>query len=370
MNKIGRLWRGLERVARTRYPGFIVGLPVSATEVPVFTYHDVDHDSFSHDLEFLRDNRYRTISLDEYLGIRRGKYRMAPRSVLLTFDDARKSFYGVAYPLLRSFAAQAVLFAPTHWMDGARCATDDLFMSWHELRECIASGYVDVESHAHRHALVAVSSQLVEFAHPEALESFDIYDWPMQRTMDGELLGRPALGTPVYRSMPLLSATTRYLEHAVVTDHLQDLVERNGGPSFFVHANWRAVLLKEHASRSRQLRGVQMSAAELETLVNSEFELSTAAFRQHLGYTPRTLAYPWMLGSARSVELARAHGFQAVFGVALDFRAERRGRLALPVYGRFKSDWLAFLPGERRSNVFIALGQKVRSFAGAQHLAH
>src|SRR5687768_1491595 len=79
MSEFGRLWRGIERVARTRYPGFIVGLPLSSREIPVFTYHDVESASFARDLDFMRDNGYRTIGLDEYLGVRSGKYRNAPR---------------------------------------------------------------------------------------------------------------------------------------------------------------------------------------------------------------------------------------------------------------------------------------------------
>jgi hypothetical protein len=56
--------------------------------------------------------------------------------------------------------------------------------------------------------------------------------------------------------------------------------------------------------------------------------------------------------------------------VALDFRAERRSDAPLPVYARFKCDWLTFLPGRARSSVFAAIGHKLRGFAGAQHLAH
>jgi peptidoglycan/xylan/chitin deacetylase (PgdA/CDA1 family) len=371
MNELGRLCKTTGRIARTRYPGFIFGLPLRDDEIPVFTYHDVEAESLACDLEFLRDNRYRTIDLDEYLGVRAGRYRRAPGSVLLTFDDARKSFCCVALPLLRSFDARAVLFAPTYWMDAAgRAPADDLFMSWPQLAECIASGRVDVESHAHRHALVAISPRLVDFASPSALERFDIYDWPMRHTLRGDALGRPPLGTPVYESTPLLSAATRYLENEALTAECQDFVQRNGGAAFFAQRGWQRVLRREHRARSRRLPGVQMSVAEVARLVDAEFALTNAAFRAHLGRVPRTLAYPWMLGSRLSLEHARRHGFEAVFGVALDFRAERRADAPLPVYGRFKCDWLQFLPGRQRANVFSVIGRKVREFAGVRHLAH
>jgi peptidoglycan/xylan/chitin deacetylase (PgdA/CDA1 family) len=111
MNDLGRLLRTAARVSRTRYPGFIFGLPLARGEIPIFTYHDVETQVFARDLEFLHSNGYRTLSLEEYLAARNGGRRPA-RAVLLTFDDARKSFFTVALPLLRTFEAHAVLFAP------------------------------------------------------------------------------------------------------------------------------------------------------------------------------------------------------------------------------------------------------------------
>ena len=65
MNDFGRLLRTAMRVSRTRYPGFIFGLPVARGEIPIFTYHDVETQVFARDLEFLHANGYRTLSLDE-----------------------------------------------------------------------------------------------------------------------------------------------------------------------------------------------------------------------------------------------------------------------------------------------------------------
>jgi peptidoglycan/xylan/chitin deacetylase (PgdA/CDA1 family) len=364
MNDFGRLLRTAARVSRTRYPGFIFGLPVTRGEIPVFTYHDVETQDFARDLEFLRSNGYRTLSLEEYLAARNGG-RRPERAVLLTFDDARKSFWTVALPLLRTFDARAVLFAPTFWM------TDDLFMSWREVRACVESGLVDVQSHAHRHALVATSPQLVDFAHPEALERFDIYDWPM-RDLDGvEELGRPAPGTPIYRSMPLLSAKRRYVESGELTQACREFVQRNGGDEFFRQPDWRQRLTAEHRRLGERMRGRFMDEQAFQALVASEFELSREQFRKHLACPPTSIAYPWMLGSRLSLELASRHGLRTAFGVALDYRAERRrARLPIPVFGRLKCDWLQFLPGQQRSNVLAAVGRKLSGIAKLQHLAH
>ena len=106
-------------------------------------------------------------------------------------------------------------------------------------------------------------------------------------------------------------------------------------------------------------------------LVASEFELSREQFRKHLAFAPTSIAYPWMLGSRLSLELAARHGLRSAFGVALDFGAERRSaHLPIPVYGRLKCDWLRFLPGRQRSNVLAAVGRKLSGISKLQHLAH
>ena len=365
MNDIGRLLRTAARISRTRYPGFIFGLPLARDEIPVFTYHDVQTQVFARDLEFLRSNNYRTLSLEEYLAAR-SSGRRVQRAVLLTFDDARKSFWTVAVPLLRTFDARAVLFVPSYWM-----TSDDQFMSWREVRACVESGLVDVQSHAHRHALVATEPQLVDFAHPQALTRFDIYDWPMREVAGDEELGRPALGTPIYRSAPLLSATRRYVENDEITQACREHVVRNGGEQFFAQPQWRQELSELHRQLSERLQGRYMDDDAFRALVASEFELNREQFRKHLAVPPSCLAYPWMLGSPLSLELAKRHGIRTAFGVALDYGAERRrARLPIPVFGRLKCDWLQFLPGRQRSNVLTAVGRKLSDIAKLQHLAH
>ena len=370
MNDIGRLLRTAARVSRTRYPGFIFGLPLARGEIPVFTYHDVETQVFARDLEFLHSNGYRTLCLEEYLAARNGGRRPA-RAVLLTFDDARKSFWTVAMPLLRTFDARAVLFVPTYWMTPPARPEDDLFMSWQEVRGCVESGLVDVQSHAHRHALVATAPQLLDFAHPQALTRFDIYDWPMREIDGDDELGRPAPGTPIYRSTPLLSATQRFVENGEITQACRELVQRNGGEAFFADPQWRERLGELHRRLSERLQGRFMETQAFRALVASEFELSREQFRKHLGCPPTCIAYPWMLGSPLSLELAKRHGLRTAFGVALDYRAERRrARLPIPVFGRLKCDWLQFLPGRQRSNVLAAVGRKLSGIAKLQHLAH
>src|SRR6185437_4534888 len=176
---------------RTHYPAFVVGLPLPPGAVPVFVYHDVDPAQFAEDLEFLRRNRYRTLSLAEFAA--ESSRKAGARGVLLTFDDARSNFLDAALPVLREFNAHATLFAPSHWMSAPACSANrEQFMSWEQLRQAARSGLVDVQSHAHRHALIFTSARVLEFASPHTLAHYDIYDWPMRNGTAGEELGRPA----------------------------------------------------------------------------------------------------------------------------------------------------------------------------------
>jgi len=361
---------GVRNVLRTRYPLFLLGLPASRGEIPVFVHHDVESAAFARQLEFLRANHYRTISLDEFLtaGGRKGGDR--ERRVLLTFDDARSNFYEVALPVLSSFDARATLFVPSHWMSPAAVTGSDLFMSWDQVRACAESGHVDVQSHAHRHALVATSDQLIGFASPRLIQRYDVYDWPMRNTATGERLGPPPPGTPIYRAAPLLSAEQRYLESPGLTEACTQCVAESGGDAFFGLPDWPARLHRLYQSRAKVLRGEIMTEPDFARLVSSEFELARQSFQAHLGYAPSVIAYPWLLGSDRSLALARGHGFRAAFGVAVDYRRAGRSGLPLRVFGRLRSDWLPLLPGRGRASFLSIAARKLVTFSGSQPLAH
>jgi peptidoglycan/xylan/chitin deacetylase (PgdA/CDA1 family) len=365
-----RAARGARNVLRTRYPLFLLGLPLARGEIPVFIYHDVEPETFARELQFLRANHYRTIGLDEFFAAGERKSGGREKRVLLTFDDARRSFYEVALPLLRSFDARATLFVPSYWMNAPAVTGSTLFMSWEQVRSCAESGYVDVQSHAHRHALVAISNQLVGFATPQLMARYDIYDWPMRNTPTGERLGPPPAGAPIYRAAPLLSADRRFLESPGLTSACTQLVSESGGEAFFKLSDWAMRLHRLYQARSRVLAGELMAAEDFESLLNSEFELAREQFWTHLGYDPTAIAYPWMLGSLHSLEIARRHGLRAAFGVALDYRRARRGRLPVPVFGRLRSDWLPLLPGRGRGSFLSIAARKLATFSGRQPLAH
>jgi len=370
-----RLARGALGLLRTCYPRFLWGFSPSGGEIPVYIFHEVESEAFRRQLERLRAGGYRTLSLDEFLCLAARKSGSSPRRcVLLTFDDARANFHHDALPALRATGAHATLFVPTLWVSAQRPAAAERFMSWSQLRECLGSGLVDIGSHAHRHALVYDGERLTGFATPANLQRHDIYDWPVRHGDGGDIIGRPAAGTPVYRAAPLLAARGRYLESTAAREACVALVERAGAAEFFARPDCYARLLRVHAERAAAHPGRFLPEEEFQALVVSEFELSRAAFEANLGFAPTTFAYPWSVGSPLSLRLARRFGIRWCFGGAVDYRLSRAlaraGDGSLRVFGRVRGDWLEVLPGGGRARVLPVLARKLCGFARQQHLAH
>lgn len=356
--------QNLQRITQTRYPRFVFGLRVRADDIPVFTYHDVEPDSFERDIHFLMRNDYRPLSLRDFGQVDRSAYS---RSVLLTFDDARRSFYDVVFPILLKYQIRATLFVPTYWVGkqikGSRQSFG--FMNWGELREVAESGLIDVQSHGHRHTLVFTSDKLVAFSEPRLVDTFDIFDWPMHRVDGEDHQGIPPLGIPIYRAAPLLSCRQRMVENSRVNELCQDFVNTHGGSAFFATRDWRGKLrsIVNTTSDPESTKLIDIKPLQVE-----EFAAPYRLFQDNLGYTPTHLAYPWMLGNRDTLDLARDHGIRTVFGVGIDF-GKYRSSTEPRVFGRYKSDWIRLLPGEGRDKLLKIVRRKLTG-GGTSHLAH
>lgn len=376
LGRLRRLKRSLSRLTQTHYPGFLLGGGLEPREIPVFTYHDVDANTLRGDLEFLELNGYRTLGVEEYLRATRERSKTCGRRVLLTFDDARRNFWEVAYPILEQRGARATLFVPTYWIAGGRFsgraapAESAEFMTWEQIARCDESYLVDVESHSHRHVLVYTTAKLVGFASPDSLARHDLFDWPLRRRGTRDECGLPPLGTPVYEAEPLLSAQLRVLEPSLAAEACRLVVAAGGGEAFFAAHDWASQLTRVHEAAVARRGAAVLPTADFRHEVETEVREGLAAFERELGRRPRFFAYPWMLGAPDTLELLAELGVSAAFGVGLDFRRIRRGASVLPVFGRYKSDWLRFLPGRGRHRLRDVLPRKLAAFVRSQHLAH
>ena len=76
-------------------------------------------------------------------------------AVVLTFDDGTADFAEHAMPLLAKYGTPATLYLATAFVDGALPWFDgSCAISRAALQDTVASGWVDVGSHTHRHSLL------------------------------------------------------------------------------------------------------------------------------------------------------------------------------------------------------------------------
>ena len=132
-------------------------------------YHDVEDedpdqgflsvrtDRLVDQLNWLRENGYQAVSVDQILAARQpGGKPLPERAVLLTFDDGYRSFLTRVLPILGAYGWPAVLAPVGTWMDtpadrkvdfGGNMQPRDRFLDWNDVREISRSGLVEIAAH-------------------------------------------------------------------------------------------------------------------------------------------------------------------------------------------------------------------------------
>ena len=125
-------------------------------------------------LNWLRENGYQAVSVDQILAARQpGGKPLPERAVLLTFDDGYRSFLTRVLPILKAYGWPAVLAPVGTWMDtpadrkvdfGGNMQPRDRFLDWNDVREISRSGLVEIAAHTD-------ASHYGALANPQAIPS-------------------------------------------------------------------------------------------------------------------------------------------------------------------------------------------------------
>ena len=96
--------------------------------IPVLCYHDVtpnnpnnnellvNPEKFKEQLQYLKDNNYTPITLDELYDYLRNNKPIPEKPVVITIDDGYKGNYEYAYPLLKEFKFPATIFVISNYV--------------------------------------------------------------------------------------------------------------------------------------------------------------------------------------------------------------------------------------------------------------
>lgn len=141
------------------------------TELTVISYHEiadkkdalipqyaVSPTNFVRQMDWLKNNGYCFVSVDQVLAARAGKQPLPEHAVLITFDDGYRSVYVNAFPVLKLFNAPAVIAVVGSWLEptangmvnfDGRSISHNEMLSWAQIKEMTDSGLVEVGSHTY-----------------------------------------------------------------------------------------------------------------------------------------------------------------------------------------------------------------------------
>lgn len=347
-------------------PRFIYGAK-SFKEIPVFCFHSSAPLLFERQLKFLQENKYRTLTADEYLQrVLDSSYRNTQREIVISFDDGMASVWTVAFPLLRQFGQKAILFVlPGLTPEGvevgtsiesassdeelARCISRDYsdhpLCNWREIESMHESGVIDIQSHGMDHALINVSPEVVDFVSPD----FDPYHYenihiPIYRDEGGADSRSFVLGHPVYKNSPRLAGKPRYMDDVRTRRACEQHVLENGGRAFFSKSDWRGELLAVVAN-SRKAIPVQNSyetPMEFRDAIHRELYESKVLLETRLRKQVRHFCFPWYADSSIARQMAADVGYQ---GLWLGYWALGANAPGAELVTRLQEEFLFCLPG-------------------------
>ncbi len=123
--------------------------------VPILSYHKFSKDkanlltvtesAFAEQMNFLKENGYRVITLDQFFDFLDFKKPLPPKSVVITIDDNWNSVYEIAFPILKKYGYPATLFVYTDLI-----LPGQKMLSWDRLIEMSQNG-IDVQCHTKSH---------------------------------------------------------------------------------------------------------------------------------------------------------------------------------------------------------------------------
>lgn len=148
----------IETEATNVSPGSLVGNPnlkYNDKGLPIVMYHSIGYEqgntarvtkeNFRKQMQYLKDNDYVTLTLDDAYGFFINNKPVPEKSLVITFDDGYVDNYTEAFPILKEFGFTATIFIITDLVD-----KDPSYMTAMQLKELQANN-IHIESHTVYH---------------------------------------------------------------------------------------------------------------------------------------------------------------------------------------------------------------------------
>jgi peptidoglycan/xylan/chitin deacetylase (PgdA/CDA1 family) len=122
--------------AQDEFPASAVILQYHHVSTATPRVTSVNADEFRQHLEYLRDNGFTVLRLEEIVATLRNGGTLPDRTAAITFDDGYRNNYDTAYPLLREFDWPFTLFISSDLVG----SNDALYLNWEQIREMAENG--------------------------------------------------------------------------------------------------------------------------------------------------------------------------------------------------------------------------------------
>jgi peptidoglycan/xylan/chitin deacetylase (PgdA/CDA1 family) len=371
------------------YPEFIYKEveKIPLEEIPVFTFHSAEPETFEDQIRYLAENRYRTVTADKFVEILTGRVINEENTIVLTFDDGVGSLWSVVCPVLKKYGLSAISFIlpsrieerserhPTLqdvWAGKAAIAEirarerSAPFLNWEEIRQIHHSGVIDFQSHTSFHHSVFVSDKIVDFLNPSMNINFLQSSLSPVFRKNGRdvMLDTLEHGRPIYEWAPAMRSNKRYLEDEELGNQCVDFVLRNGGDSFFTRSGWRQ-LLKGHMrdfTKKEGNNGRFQSASERFKEIREDLLQSKKLIESKLDKEVKHLCYPWYEGGDLSVKASKEIGFICNYWGILKNRSINRVGDDPYYVVRINNDYIHTLPGKGRESALKVFKKKIENY--------
>ena len=145
-----------------------------------------DISKFEKQMKYLHKHHYKTLTLDEFYEWKKGKRKLPRKSVLITIDDGNLSNYMYAFPILKKYNMNAVVFFVGHYAKDLGVSEGNIYdhMSLELIDKC-KSEYpnIDFQSHSydmHGKAVTDFSDEEIikDVSLTKKIKDFKYYAYP------------------------------------------------------------------------------------------------------------------------------------------------------------------------------------------------
>jgi peptidoglycan/xylan/chitin deacetylase (PgdA/CDA1 family) len=127
--------------------------------VPILTYHRLGSNrtrlvvspaTFDAQMQYLAVNGYHVIPLRQLTGFLEGGEPLPRKAVVITLDDAYRSTYEIAFPILKKYGFPATVFLYSDFIGAADA------MTWTQMQDLVNSDLIDIQPHSKSHGNLAL----------------------------------------------------------------------------------------------------------------------------------------------------------------------------------------------------------------------